>query len=72
MKNRLRSIAAEHRLPLVTGIGLQTLQSYIGLMTIVFFQRIIDTFLKPGGSDLPRALGVYIGLTALNHLLIYA
>ena len=72
MNNRLRTIAAEHRRTLVAGITLQTLQSYVGMLTIVFFQRIIDTIRNFGTGEIAGAVGVYIVLTAMNHLLIYA
>ena len=71
MKRPLLRIAVEHRGTLVTGVGLQTVQSYVGMATIVFFQRIIDSL--RGGSPIGFAstFAVYIALTAANHLLIY-
>ena len=71
MKNRLWTIAVEHRRPLTAGILIQALQSYVGMMTIIFFQRIIDTLRHAESSSFGSSLGIFIGLTALNHLLIY-
>lgn len=71
MKNRLWAIALEHRLPLMAAILLQALQSYVGMMTIIFFQRVIDTLRDSDAHTFGSTLGIFIGLTALNHLLIY-
>ena len=71
MTNRLWAIASEHRRPLIAGTLLQALQSYVGMMTIIYFQRIIDTLSDIDGNGLGPALGIFISLTALNHLLIY-
>jgi len=53
---------------LVVGIA----QSFVGMYALVFFQRLIDDFpaAKQFG-DLYAPLAGYIGLTVLNHLLIY-
>jgi ATP-binding cassette subfamily B protein len=54
---------------LVVGIS----QSYIGMLSLVFFQRLLDGL--PGArhfADLAAPLAGYIGLTVANHLLIYA
>jgi ATP-binding cassette subfamily B protein len=47
-------------------------QTFIGMASLVFFQRIIDAL--PGArqlAELSPALTGYIGLTVLNHILIY-
>ena len=72
MKNRLWAIAVEHRRPLLAGTILQALQSYVGMTTIIFFQRVIDTLRDIDRGGFSSTLGIFIGLTALNHLLIYA
>ena len=72
MRNRLWTIASEHRSALSAGILLQTLQSYVGMFSIVFFQRVIDSLRRGGTDSFDFALGLFIALTALNHLLIYA
>ena len=53
---------------MVVGIS----QSFVGMYALVFFQRLIDDFpaAKQFG-DLYAPLAGYIGLTVLNHLLIY-
>ena len=45
---------------------------FVGMVSLVFFQRLIDGFpaAKQFG-DLYAPLAGYIGLTVLNHLLIY-
>jgi ATP-binding cassette, subfamily B, bacterial len=72
MTNRLLAIAVEHRRTLLASILLQALQSYAGMMTIIFFQRVIDALRYAGNRSFSSALGIFVALTALNHLLIYA
>ena len=62
MKDRLWAIAIEHR---------YTLQSYIGMMMVIFFQRVIDTLSHIDSSRFGSTLGIFIGRTVLNRLLIY-
>jgi ATP-binding cassette subfamily B protein len=53
---------------LIVGIS----QSFVGMYSLVFFQRLIDGF--PAAkqlADLYAPLAGYIALTVLNHLLIY-
>jgi len=73
MKGRLGAIVSEHRRPLVAYLLTAVTQSIVGMMTIVLFQRLIDAL--RGNSPAPSftsTLGIYVALTAANHLLIYA
>ncbi len=70
MKNRLRTIASEHRSAFVAGVVAQAVQNYVGLAAVVFFQRTIDS-LHGGDGMFRSAVLAYIGFTAANHVLIY-
>jgi ATP-binding cassette, subfamily B, bacterial len=70
MKRALSRIAWDHRRPLLLTVLTQVPQSIVGMMTIVLFQRLIDS-LVAGAASFTTILGWYVGLTALNHLLIY-
>lgn len=53
---------------LVVGIS----QTFVGMYSLVFFQRLLDGFVGASRlADLSSPLAGYIGLTVLNHFLIY-
>jgi ATP-binding cassette, subfamily B, bacterial len=71
MKGTLSRIAWDHRRPILFTLLTQVPQSIVGMMTIILFQRLIDS-LTTGDGPFTTILCWYIGLTAMNHILIYA
>jgi ATP-binding cassette, subfamily B, bacterial len=71
LKGTLSRIAWDHRRPILLSLLTQVPQSIVGMMTVVLFQRLIDS-LAAGAGSFESILCWYIGLIALNHLLIYA
>ncbi len=65
-------LCRDHWRPLAAVLAIGISQTVIGQTSLVFFQRILDGL--PAArqlSDLAPALAAYIGLTVLNHALIY-
>jgi ABC-type multidrug transport system fused ATPase/permease subunit len=68
----LLAIVREYWLVLATILVIGISQTFVGMYSLVYFQRLLDGF--PAArqfSDLMPLLIGYIGLTALNHGLIY-
>lgn len=66
------SIGKQYRLILVAYLFLRIAQTFAGLYAMVQFQRLLDGL--PGAkqiADLIWPLVGYLGLTAVNHILIY-
>ena len=66
------AICKDYWLVLTTILIVGISQSFVGMYSLVFFQRLLDGFpaAKQFADLLPLLVG-YIGLTALNHGLIY-
>jgi len=66
------AIARRYRLAMATFLMFGISQTFVGLYAIVLFQRLLDALPKAAQlADLTWPLVGYIGLTALNHVLIY-
>jgi len=66
-------IAMAHWLVLSAILLVGISQSFVGMYALVYFQRVIDSL--PAARELASlapALSGYIGLSVLNHILIYA
>jgi ABC-type multidrug transport system fused ATPase/permease subunit len=66
------AIARHYRLAVATFLFFGIAQTFAGLFALVLFQRLLDGL--PGAAEaaaLTLPLAGYLGLTALNHLLIY-
>ena len=68
----LLSICRRYWLPLIVFLIGGIAQSFIGQYSIVYFQRLLDSVVEAQAFiDVRTILFWYIGLTALNHILIY-
>jgi ATP-binding cassette subfamily B protein len=66
------AICKDYWLPLAAVLAVGISQTFVGMYSLVYFQRLLDGF--PAArqlADLLPLLVGYIGLTALNHVLIY-
>ena len=72
MTKILLSICRQYWLPLILFLVGGIAQSFVGQYSIVYFQRLLDRVIEAGQFvDISTILAWYIGLTTLNHLLIY-
>ncbi len=68
----LFKICREYWLALIVFLIVGISQTFVGLYSIVFFQRLLDSITEARQfADLTNVLFWFIGLTAINHLLIY-
>jgi ATP-binding cassette, subfamily B, bacterial len=68
----MRAIVRRYRLAVIAFLLLGISQTFVGLYSLVLFQRLLDRL--PGAlqlADLAWPLAAYLGLTAANHILIY-
>jgi ABC-type multidrug transport system fused ATPase/permease subunit len=72
MKQHLLGICRHYWRTLVIFLIIGISQTFVGLYAIVFFQRLLDEVVAVSGfGQLWWPLGWFMGLTAVNHLLIY-
>ncbi|MCB8944858.1 MAG: ABC transporter ATP-binding protein [Ardenticatenaceae bacterium] len=72
MKQHLLGICRRYWRPLVIFLIVGISQTFVGLYTIVFFQRLLDEVVAVRTlAPLWWPLGWFVGLTAVNYLLIY-
>ncbi|MEM7029214.1 MAG: ABC transporter ATP-binding protein [Chloroflexota bacterium] len=72
MIKTLFNICRQYWLPLIIFLVGGISQSFIGQYSIVYFQRLLDQVIEAQTfADIQIVLFWYIGLTALNHVLIY-
>ena len=66
------AIARRYRLAVAAFLLFGISQTFVGLYAMVLFQRLLDALPKARQfTDLTWALAGYLGLTAVNHILIY-
>lgn len=66
------AISKRYQMPLIAFLVLGISQTFVGLFALVQFQRLLDALPKAGQlADLTSPLVAYLGLMAINHVLIY-
>ena len=72
MKQHLLGICRRYWSALIIFLLIGISQTFVGLYTVVFFQQLLDEVVAASAlQELWEQLGWFIGLTAVNHLLIY-